>query len=84
MCLTHYLTDTCFITSATSADPDQPAHPGSVIRISTVRFSVKYSLVDLNANSGDPDQTAQMYRLIRICTGRRCNKTCIGTVMCFC
>ena len=49
----------------------------NMIRISTVRFSVRNSLMNRKANSRDPNQTAWMCRLIWICTGRICVKMSI-------
>jgi hypothetical protein len=54
-------------------DPDQPAHPRSLIRIHAVRYQFLYLL-----NSMDPDQTARMRRLIWIHAGRKHN---VGFVM---
>jgi hypothetical protein len=48
-------------------DPDQPAHPRSLIRIHAVRLQVE----KLTANSMDPDQTARMCRLVWIHAGRK-------------
>jgi hypothetical protein len=43
---------------ATSMDPDQPAHPHSLIRIHTVRLPTLSQVEKLIANSMDSDQTA--------------------------
>jgi hypothetical protein len=37
-------------------DPDQPAHPRSLIRIHAVRYQFLYLLKGLKANSMDPYQ----------------------------
>jgi hypothetical protein len=41
-------------------DPDQPAHPRSLIRINAVRLQTLLQVEKLIANSKDPDQTARM------------------------
>jgi hypothetical protein len=41
-------------------DPDQPAHPRSLIRIHAVCLPTLLQVAKLKANSMDPDQTAQM------------------------
>jgi hypothetical protein len=41
-------------------DPDQPAHPRSLIRIHAVRLLTLLQVEKLTANSMDPDQTARM------------------------
>jgi hypothetical protein len=43
-------------------DPDQPAHPRSLIRIHAVRLQTLLQV----ENSVDPDQTARMHRLVWI------------------
>jgi hypothetical protein len=45
---------------ATSMDPDQPAHPSSLIRIHAVRLQTLLQVEKLIANSTDLDQTARM------------------------
>jgi hypothetical protein len=40
-------------------DPDQPAHPRSLIRTHAVRLSTLLQVEKLTANSMDLDQTAQ-------------------------
>jgi hypothetical protein len=40
-------------------DPDQPAHPRSLIRIHAVRLQTLLQVEKLLANSMDPDQTAR-------------------------
>ena len=57
--------------SATSMDPDQPAHPRSLIRIHAVRLPTLLQVEKLIANSIDPDQTARMRRLVWIHAGRK-------------
>jgi hypothetical protein len=52
-------------------DPDQPAHPRSLIRIDAVRLPTLLQVEKLIANSMDPDQTARMRRLIWIHAGRK-------------
>jgi hypothetical protein len=52
-------------------DPDQPAHPRSLIRINSVRLSTLLQVEKLTTNSMDPDQTARMCRLVWIHTGRK-------------
>jgi hypothetical protein len=47
-------------------DPDQPAHPRSLIRIHAVRLHTLLQMEKLIANSMNPDQTAQMRRLVWI------------------
>jgi hypothetical protein len=47
-------------------DPDQPAHPHSLIRIHAVRLQTLLQVENLIANSLDPDQTARMRRLVWI------------------
>jgi hypothetical protein len=51
---------------ATSMNPDQPAHPCSLIRIHAVRLQTLLSVEKVKANSVDPDQNAQMCRLVSI------------------
>jgi hypothetical protein len=41
-------------------DPDQPAHPRSLIRIHAVCLQTPLQVKKLIVNSMDPDQTAQM------------------------
>jgi hypothetical protein len=45
---------------ATSMDPDQPAHPRSLIRIHAVRLPTLLQVAKLIANGMDPDQTARL------------------------
>jgi hypothetical protein len=52
-------------------DPDQPAHPHSLIRIHAVRLPILLQVEKLIANSLDPDQTTGMRRLIWIYDGRK-------------
>jgi hypothetical protein len=40
-------------------DPDQSAHPRSLVRIHAVRLQTLLQVGKLTANSMDPDQTAQ-------------------------
>jgi hypothetical protein len=40
-------------------DPDQPAHPRSLIRIHAVRLPTLLQVAKLIANTMDPDQTGQ-------------------------
>jgi hypothetical protein len=40
-------------------DPDQPAHPRSLIRIYAVRLQTLLQVAKLLANNMDPDQTVQ-------------------------
>jgi hypothetical protein len=47
-------------------DPDQPAHPRSLIRIHAVRLPTHLQVDKLIANSMDPDQTLRMSRLVWI------------------
>jgi hypothetical protein len=56
---------------ATSMDPDQPAHPCSLIRINVVRLQTLLQVEKLIANSKDPDQTARMRRLVCIHAARK-------------
>jgi hypothetical protein len=56
---------------ATSMDPDQPAHPRSLIRIHAVRLQTLLQVEKLIANSMDPDQTGGMRRLDWIHAGRK-------------
>jgi hypothetical protein len=51
---------------ATSMDPEQPAHPSSLIRIHAVRLQTLLQVEKLIANSMDPDQTARKRRLVWI------------------
>jgi hypothetical protein len=46
-------------------DPDQPAHPRSLIRIHAVRLPTLLQVEKLTANSMDPDQTAWMRTLVK-------------------
>jgi hypothetical protein len=41
-------------------DPDQPAHPRTLVRIHAVRLPTKLQVEKMKANSMDPDQTARM------------------------
>jgi hypothetical protein len=52
-------------------DPDQPAHPRSLIMIHAVRLQTLLQIVKLITNIMDPDQTARMRRLVWIHAGRR-------------
>jgi hypothetical protein len=52
-------------------DPDQPAHPRSLIGIHAVRLPTLLQVEKLKANSMDPDQTTQMRRLVWIHAGRK-------------
>jgi hypothetical protein len=52
-------------------DPDQPAHPRSLIRIHAVRYQFIYLLKGLKVASMDPDQTARMRRVVWIHAGRK-------------
>jgi hypothetical protein len=52
-------------------DPDQPAHPRSLIRIHAVRIQTILQVEKLIANSMNPDQTARMRRLFWIRAGRK-------------
>jgi hypothetical protein len=56
---------------ATSMDPDQPAHPCTLIRIHAVRLQTLLQVKILIANSKDPDQTAWTRRLVWIYAGRK-------------
>jgi hypothetical protein len=56
---------------STSIDPDQPAHPRSMIRIHAVRLQTLLQVEKLIANSMDPDQIARMRRLVWIHAGRK-------------
>jgi hypothetical protein len=47
-------------------DPDQPAHPRSLIRIHAVRLPTLLQVEKLIVNSMDPSQTARMSRLVWI------------------
>jgi hypothetical protein len=64
--LTVYSMYTGFITCVNSIDPDQLAHPCYLIRIYTVCFLVRNSIMNQNANSVDPDQMARVFRLLNI------------------
>jgi hypothetical protein len=50
-------------------DPDQPAHPHSLIWIHAVRLQTLLQVEKLIANSMDADQTARMRRLFWIQAG---------------
>jgi hypothetical protein len=50
-------------------DPDQPAHPRSLIRIHAVCLQTLLQVQKLIANSMDPDQTARLCRLVWIHAG---------------
>jgi hypothetical protein len=52
-------------------DPDQPAHPRSLIRIHAVRLPTHLQEEKLVANSMDIDQIARMRRLVWIHAGRK-------------
>jgi hypothetical protein len=56
---------------ATSMDPDQPAHPCSLIRIHAVCLPTLLQVEKLTANSMDPEQTARKRRLVWIHAGRK-------------
>ena len=66
---------------ATSMDPDQPAHPRSLVRIHAIRFKTLWGLTKLLANSMDPDQTARMRRLFWIHSGRKAHYVGFATVL---
>ena len=69
---------------ATSMDPDQPAHPRSLVRIHAIRFKTLWGLTKLLANSMDPDQTARMRRLFWIHSGRKAHYVGFATVLLKC
>jgi acetoin utilization deacetylase AcuC-like enzyme len=52
-------------------DPDQPAHPSSLIRIHAVLLQILLQVEKLIANSMDPNQTGRMHRLVWIHAGRK-------------
>jgi hypothetical protein len=52
-------------------DPDQPAHPHSLIRIHAVRLPTLLQVEKLIANIMDPDQNARLRRLVWIHAGRK-------------
>jgi hypothetical protein len=52
-------------------DPDQPAHPPSLISIHAVRLPTLLQVEKLKANSMDLDQTARMRNLVSIHAGRK-------------
>jgi hypothetical protein len=52
-------------------DPDQSAHPRSLIRIHDVRLQTLLQVEKMIANSMDPDQIAQMRRLVWIHAGHK-------------
>jgi HD superfamily phosphodiesterase len=52
-------------------DPEQLAHPPSLIRIHAVRLQTLLQVEKLTANSMDPDQTARMCKLFWIHAGRK-------------
>jgi hypothetical protein len=52
-------------------DPDQPAHPRSLIRIHVVPLQTLLQVEKLIADSMDPDQIAWMRRLVWIHAGRK-------------
>jgi hypothetical protein len=52
-------------------DPDQPAHPRSLVSIHAVCYHFLYLLQGLQANSMDPDQAARMLRLVWFHVGRK-------------
>jgi hypothetical protein len=56
-------------------DPDQPAHPRSLIRIHAVRLPTLLQAEKLIANSMDPDQTARMRTQARVSDLERKNMT---------
>ena len=58
----------------THADSNQPAHPGSHIRIFVVIIKKLHFLAIKNAPSEDSDQTARTRRLIRIFARRTCSE----------
>jgi hypothetical protein len=62
-----------FIGCAASVDPDQPAHPCHLIRITSVYSMVRNNQMNLTENNIDPDETAQ----IRIYSVYPCDKSCI-------
>jgi hypothetical protein len=45
-------------------DPNQPAHPRSLIKINTVPLQTLLLVEKLKANSIDPDHTARMRKLV--------------------
>jgi hypothetical protein len=52
-------------------DPDQPAHPRSLIRIHAVGFQTLLQVEKVIVNSMEPDQTARMCRLVWIHAARK-------------
>jgi hypothetical protein len=52
-------------------NPDQPAHPRSLIRIHDVRLQTLLQVEKLIASSMDPDQTELMHRLVWIHASRK-------------
>jgi hypothetical protein len=52
-------------------DPDQPAHPRSLIRIHAVRLPKSITSRETDSESTNPDQTARMRRLVWIHAGRK-------------
>jgi hypothetical protein len=52
-------------------DPDQLAHPRSLIMIQAVRLPTLLQVEKLIANSMDTDQPARMRRLVWIHAGRK-------------
>jgi hypothetical protein len=52
-------------------DPDQPAHPRSLIRIHAVPLQTLLQVEKLIENSMDPDLTARMRRLVWIHASRK-------------
>jgi hypothetical protein len=52
-------------------DPDQPAHPRSLIGIHAVHLPTLLQVEKLIANSMDRDQTEQMRRLVWIHAGHK-------------
>jgi hypothetical protein len=66
---------------ATSMDPDQPAHPCSLIRIHDVRLQTLLQVEKVIANSMDPDQTARIRSLVLI---HAWNAVTVLCNQCFC
>jgi hypothetical protein len=62
------------MTYATSVAPDRPAHPRSLIRVYTVRHSVREAFLMHLANSLYPFWTAYVRNLVRIYIDRKVNK----------
>jgi hypothetical protein len=56
-------------------DPDQPAHPRTLIRIHAVCLHTLLQVEKLIVNSMDPDQAARMHMLVWIHAGCFCHGT---------